>query len=211
MTSVSYAVCAHASRARWAHTLSDQTGAAICFDNGVYGSLGNHDRAWGIGEASGRDWVCVLEDDAILCPWFQSQVTQAIDSRPFGDAAISLYTGTAKPKQDQVTNALKRAKSNDAAWLASDSAYWGVALLLPRQLVRPMLAYVQDRTEPYDERLSYFLRDNNLPCLYTTPSLVDHRDGKSLIKPALAPRHAHQFGTRAEWNTDYVSIGRWKP
>lgn len=210
-TTVSYVVCAHESRSHWAWDIHNRLGATVCFDNGRLGSLENHDRAWRTGESAGRDWVCVLEDDAVLTNWFHVQVAQAIESRPFEDAAISLYTGTAKPKQDQIINALKRARANDSAWLVSDSAYWGVGLLLPRHRVQPMLDYVQDRTEPYDERLSYFLRDSNIPCLYTNPSLVDHRDGESLIKPALSPRIAHRFGSRTEWNSNYIPIGRWKP
>lgn len=211
MITVRYVVCAHQSRSNWAWELSDRTGAGVVFDDGALGSLGNHDQAWRLGSTLGGDWVCVLEDDAILCPWFQSQVQQAIEHRPFGDAAISLYTGTAKPKQNETMNALKRAATNDSAWLAADSAYWGVGLLLPARFVTPMLDYVRERVEPYDERISYFLRDQRLPCLYTNPSLVDHRDSPSLIKQAIIPRHAHRFGDRSAWNDRYVCIGRYKP
>jgi hypothetical protein len=216
MITVSYVICGHKSRSAWAWTLAEQIGCPVVLDEGDRGSLANHDLAWVKGATHADitavdSWVCVLEDDAILCPWFRHQVTQAIEHRPFGDAAISLYTGTAKPKQNEIMNALKRAGTNDSAWLASSAAYWGVGLLLPTRFVPGMLDYVRDRTEPYDERISYYLRDQNLPVLYTRPSLVDHRDSPSLIKMSILPRHAHQFDSRTVWNDQWIPVGRWRP
>lgn len=203
MVSVSYAVVGHHSRRDRAEKLAVKLDAALVMDEGDRGSLTNHDAAWVAAHTADADYVAVLEDDAEPISDFRYHVEQALDHLP-GPGAVSCYLGTARPRQGAVAQALSLA--DDASWLRSRSAWWGPALVLPAEHVRPMLMRVRHLHMPYDQRLSAYLRSVGLPCYYTLPSLVEHADGASLLRDCPLPRRAHRVGAPSGWNTRVVDF-----
>lgn len=205
---VAFAICAHTSRQEQAEALSQRLRAPVALDDGSKGSLANHDAAWRLAAAQGRQWSLVLEDDAVLCDGFEAQLTEALDSVP-GDGVVSLYTGDGKPHPAAIRAAVKRAGRLQASWLHSSKLLWGPAVAIPTARVAEMLDYVADSRLPYDQRLSQWTRRTPVRVWYTVPSLVDHRDEPSTIatKPQ-PPRRAVLFGCSDNWNSKSVYLGR---
>ncbi len=156
---------------------------------------------------AGSEWHVVLQDDAIICDDFYSEVVNAINNVP-ETSLISLYTGTVRPFRTRVQNAVKKATG--VAWLRSYSLYWGVGIVIPTFHVEPMLEFVEGMIEPYDYRIGMFYRANILPVFYTNPSLVNHDDTiGSLVGNGYAPepRVAHNFASGPiTWNRKFIDI-----
>src|SRR5699024_12066418 len=98
---ISYAVCGHEDRRAAAKALADSLDAWLALDNGTYGELGNHDRAWRYGALFDSDWTVVLEDDALPVPNFDQHVQAALGTLPAEPCAVSLYVGTSRPPRSE--------------------------------------------------------------------------------------------------------------
>ena len=206
---VGIAVCGHVARREWALELSRSLSAPVALDDGSLGSLPNHDRAWSLAADQGHAWSLVLEDDAVLATDFVARATQALEAVP-AIGAVSFYLGGGQPRPNTAREAVHRAVRLGASWVRSPSAYWGVALALPTQHVHPMLQHVQRSALPYDTRFGTYLCAYRMPCFYTVPSLVDHRDAPSLITTSktLPTRTAIAFDTnsKAIYNSKYIHM-----
>lgn len=209
---VSYAVCGHQGRRDAARSLADSLDAWLALDNGTYGELGNHDRAWRYGALFDSDWTVVLEDDALPVPNFDQHVQAALGTLPAEPCAVSLYVGTSRPPQWQgrIERAIVESDATGAGWIKGPGPLWGVAVALPTALVPEMLFEVQSIRAPYDERLGTWLRMHDLACLYPSYSLVDHADWPTLIRhqdgqPRVEPRRAWRIGEPI-LNRRYVSL-----
>jgi len=158
----------------------------------------------GIGKG---DWHIVIQDDAILSPFFYENVVGAINNVPTR-SLISLYTGTSRPMGKRVKLAVDKAYH--ATWLQYWLLMWGVGILIPSGQIEPMLDFVVDRKEPYDTRIGIAYQRNRLPIYYTMPSLVDHDDGLgSLLEHGKVPgeRVAHRLATGLiQWNNEVIDI-----
>lgn len=173
------------------------------------------ERALRTGIKAGADWHVVLQDDAVLCDNFYDNLVGALNTVPL-KSLISLYTGTARPMPDRVTNAVKRA--GNCSWLVFNTLLWGVGIVIPTQHLADLLESIADRQEVYDTRIGVGYQQQRLPVYYTNPSLVDHdNDLGSLLKQSAAvsaedyektPRVAHNFaGSRpVKWNNGVVDI-----
>lgn len=126
--------------------------------------------AYGIGKG---DYHVVLQDDAIINDHFYYNLVKAINAAP-QYTLISLYTGTVRPFNERVGNALKKA--NGASWLSGYLLFWGVGIVMPTSHIEPILEFADNETDPYDTRIGLFYYRNMMPVLYTNPSLVDHDD-----------------------------------
>jgi len=157
------------------------------------------------------DWHVVIQDDAILTPYFYENIEGAINNCPGGKALISLYTGKPRPLKQRVDKAVAKAK--DDTWLRFWLLMWGVGIVLPTSHIEPLIEFVADRTEQYDTRIGIFYQRNRLPVYYTMPSLVDHDDDL----PSLLGGHgrdingdkrvAHRIATGlVAWNNKVIDI-----
>ena len=155
------------------------------------------------------DWHVVLQDDAIINEHFYTNLVKAIENVP-DRVLFSLYTGTVRPFNERVGNAVKNA--NGASWLKGYTLFWGVGIVIPSNHIKPMLDFVKDETDPYDTRIGMFYFRNMLPIFYTNPSLVDHDDD---IGTLVGTRSSLPQGRRVArnfikkdhiWNSDYVDI-----
>lgn len=199
--SISVSVMAHPDRREQAEYVSEQTGGDIVWDTGGEPSA-DPARRWKVGvdcwedaASKGSDWSFVIQDDAIACDDLVPGLGVALEQLPSG-GAVSPYTGTGRPAQNQVTAALKTAQHTGSSWMSLRRLYWGVGILLPTSVVEGMLSWCSRKGVSkmnYDGRIGLYVRDIlGWQAWYTVPSLLDHRDGGSLIDHGPG-RVAHNF------------------
>lgn len=151
--------------------------------------------------AGGGEWHVVIQDDALLTPYFYENIESAIRGLPT-KSLFSLYTGTARPLGKRVKAAVDRAK--DGEWLRAYQLFWGVGIVIPTDHIEPMLEFVENIALQYDNKIGEFYCRNGLPVYYCVPSLVDHDDDMGSLIPghgvAPEPRVAHRLAMdRIKW------------
>lgn len=177
----SITIMAHPIRMDQAERLSELVDAEIIWDE-KNDQLDTQDRAWGYHDHD-LDWSVVLEDDAVPSAWMDTLGDVLERAREINPRSIvSLYVGTARPLNKRVTIATSKADSLGAGWLTYESLMWNVGVAIPTYLVGNMLNYVRDVSLPADQRISRWARNCNVQVLYPWPSLVDHDDGRSLLR-----------------------------
>ena len=82
-----------------------------------------------------------------------------------------------------------------AAWWTGDGPSWGVAAVFPTDDIPELLHFADRMRTPHDDQRIWHFYMNRLPCWYTAPSLVDHRDEGSLVGKPKSPRKAAAFGS----------------
>lgn len=159
----------------------------------------------GIGKG---DWHVVIQDDALLTPFFYENLEGAIKALPC-KTLFSLYTGTSRPLGGRVKAAVEKA--DHASWLRHHMLFWGVGIVIPTAHIKPMLEFVEDIELQYDNKIGEFYCRNGLPVYYCMPSLVDHDDdlgsilGHGVDNPE--PRVAHKLATGiVEFNSKEIFI-----
>lgn len=150
----------------------------------------------------------VLQDDAI-----PSRDLLATCERIAGTLPVSLYAGRVRPRHKRVAAAVALARRTGASWLEWDGPKWGVALLLPVPQIPHMVARADERrTKYYDIRIAQYYAWAGERCLYTMPSLVDHRRESASLLGHSGVRCAHWFigasasGLKHDWNRKRVQV-----
>lgn len=207
MVSLYIGVVAHQKRYNRAFKLATDIKADEVFmDDGFKGEWRNHEYAWKAAARSGKTHACILQDDAIPIDDFREHATRAAEEKP--DSLISLYTGTHRPRKEQVEHAVKIAQNTNASWLTASTLMWGVGIIVPVERIEGILAKAQESSLPYDQRIGYVFEEWNESVYHTWPSLVDHADEATVVpgRPAYQGiRVAHQVGI-PEWNSTTVHI-----
>lgn len=203
-------IVAHHSRAEQATDLALTVGAdEILFDDGTLGAAGNHRRAWDLHTANTHTgWALVLEDDAVPCTGFRDQLDEALNCAPTD--IVSLYLGRTRPPhwQGRIEQATTRADLLSNAWIVGSHLLHAVGVSARHDLAWQMATWTRHLAEPVDGRPV-----GDEPISYTWPSLVDHADGPTVTDhpdgtARTTPRTAWRHGTRAQWGTHYVVMGR---
>jgi hypothetical protein len=149
-------------------------------------------RAW---EAIDRsaEWGCVVQDDALVAYDFQNIMEAGLD-RLSRDVVVSPYVGTRRPMAHRVEAAVRTAIEQNASWIKMPSLNWGVAIILPTNIIEGMLPWCDRQGYPnYDRRIGRYCIDvKRMPTMCTWPSLVDHRDTPSIVGHG-GGRYAHKF------------------
>lgn len=207
MTLVNIIVMAHPDREEHALNLAAHLGAYVVWDDDAQGENATGDRAWASRDPL-CDWVVVLQDDAIPVPGLRQHLSEGLTQAP--RTCVGLYVGMSYPRPSRrVTQAVLEAQNVEASWLEHSDLLWGVGVAMPIEHIEPMLAFVKGSNLPYDRRIGSYCRSIGLPVRYTFPSLVDHRDGPSLLTPVDGPRElprvAYARGV-PEWNERVVKF-----
>lgn len=201
MTRLSVALMAHPSRKHFVDRLAEQLPEAeIVWDQ-------RNDR-WDTGSRAmlahdpAADAHLVVQDDVIPCRNLVAGATAAFAATS-GEQPIALYTGKVRPMAQTVTPAVQRALRVGSPWLEMTGPLWGPGLIIPTAHIEPIVdwwdsrpAKVQHRVPNYDRRIEHWYTRQGIDCLYTVPSLVQHRgvaENPSLVKGRTGNRQAHAF------------------
>lgn len=139
------------------------------------------------------DWHIVIQDDAIVSADLLAALEKAVEHITI-EAPMSPYLGTKRPAQQVYLDLIRQATRRRASWIRGLSINWGVAIAAPTSTIPDMLRWCDTRrTMPYDMRIGRYYRDHlRVATWYTWPSLVDHRQGPSLVGHGDEGRHAHR-------------------
>lgn len=185
ITTLSFSVMAHPDRAEFFPYLRRRLNIrpeSFAVDHDRKGAWETCKAAWRLSDPM-ADWHCVVQDDAIVCDDFRARAIAAIvDARAVlggrDDYALSFYYGDRRYERIEAGEALKRG------FRISPSLSWGLAVCLRTKDVEEMIAYGDTRTKigtKDDARISAFLQHKGVPVYLPMPSLVEHREGKSLV------------------------------
>lgn len=214
MATLSVKVMAHPKREQFIPELVERLGidaSDVIWDN--------DDTRWHTGRRAWQaidqdaDWGMVVQDDALVCRDLIPGLEEALDHLP-EVGVVSPYIGTRRPSANQVEQAVREAKDADASWVKMPSLNWGVAIVLPTSIINGMIRWCnQQRYPQYDRRIGRYAIDvERLNTWCPWPSLVDHRDGPSLVGHGTG-RKAHVFlgedksALDLRWNKGYVTMG----
>lgn len=214
MPNVSAAIMAHPVRADHVADLQARLDrqVPVIWDEDTSPPSNDRERRWQTGRRAWQatltpdaEWGVVIQDDALPCPDLIAGLEQALTHVPDDINIVSPYLGTKRPVQLTYTKMARDARTVGAAWVCSLALSWGVAIACRTSTIQPMLDWCDmQRGKPYDMRVGRYYRDHlNQYCWYTWPSLVDHREGPSLIAHGDTGRHAHQHHTGSALDIDW--------
>jgi hypothetical protein len=212
-------IVAHDARLDEAWRLFNRTGADfISIDNGNIGPRANHLRVWDrlVQMSEEGEWLVALEDDAVLCPKFMSNLYNVLRTAPTHLSVISLYMGRLNPRQwqDRLRQAVAQADSSNACWITSRMCLHAVGVCIPHEHAADFLHHVRTLhgpARPIDETISAWCRSTKRTVGYCYPSIVNHADGDTLINhPDKVQRQkgrvAWRFGGREQWTSVTLAL-----
>jgi hypothetical protein len=182
---LSIRIMAHPLRTGWAEELSDQLSAPIVWDE--------TNSAWDTGKrallSGAGTHVLVVQDDVILSDGLREVAAAMVEHS--NNHPICLYS-----QHHKKMAAVERWRT-DQPWYLAPGPNYGPAVIIPTVHV-PDLVKVGDimRGPSYDRRLWNYYAGAQILCLYTFPSLVNHRVGHgSLMHKNARDRAAYNFGS----------------
>lgn len=198
MASVEFAVVGHPARREMAEALAAELHAALFVDDEGLGEWANHARAWRWVAASGAEWGCVVQDDAVPVRGFVGHVRAGLEVLP-EPGLVSWYLGTSYPvwAQPGVDRVTAEADASGASWIRGRGLLHGVAVSMRCEWVSSALRV---HGLPYDQQLGWWAaRVARVPTFYAWPSLVDHADVSTVVEhadglPRVLPRVARAVG-----------------
>ncbi len=213
---ISTKIMAHPKRAHHIPHLLEQLGlteADVAWDSGDNIRWHTGRRAWQMVDQT-ADFGLVIQDDALVARDLIAGLEQALEHLP-ERGVVSPYIGTRRPAANAVERAVKAAQEGDVSWVKMPALNWGVAIMLPTDIINGMIKWCnQQRYPQYDRRIGRYAIDvERLNTWCPWPSLVDHRDEESLVGHGQG-RKAHRFvGEEAsaldlDWAKGFVTMGR---
>lgn len=189
--SVSVAVMAHPSRQKMVGGLLDALDrpAQVVWDM--------HNDRWETGTRALQTYVpnsthhLVIQDDAVPCRDLVAGVERLLPLIPDGCPMV-LYTGVYRKFISEMNQAYMQKPFD---WLLTPGILWGVGVVVPTSDISDIISYCEGRPEQnYDMRMSRYY-ENVKKCWVWAPipSLVDHRDGPSLVAGRKGGRRAWRF------------------
>lgn len=175
---------------------------------------GNADRGWRTARRAWEmapldsDWHLVLQDDAWPCIDLLAGLERALAEVP-PDAVVSPYLGRGGITPPRFLTLAADAERVGATWAVSMSLLWGVAICLPTRLIPEMIERSDRATGVTDDmRIAGWAKSRHIPVWYTWPSLVDHRQVKSITKhhakERVAQRHHQGSALDLSWTGPVV-------
>jgi GR25 family glycosyltransferase involved in LPS biosynthesis len=217
-------VVGHVDRIDMLRELSDRLHPDLVnVDDGTLGCAGNH-AFMQTRLASEPGWSVILEDDAVPSEIFHAEldlVLTVVENQLHPDIKIvSLYLGTSYPQnwQRRITHAL----ATDPCFVMCPRLLHAVGYAIAPEIKKELAEFMSSRGQrgpgmAPDEAMSLFLYQRRLFTAYTNPSLVDHRDERTVIRTRPQsfnpdrryPRHAHNIGQRLTWTDSTVMMDRY--
>lgn len=182
---ITYILVGHVARQQYHQTILDKLPKPLSsIDDGSLGVYGNSRQAWQL-LPKNTDYGVFIQDDVILTDHFVEKTRYFLETYTtlFYPRITSFYYGYDRP-QEYI----------EPDYFEAD-LYHGVCYALPKKHIDSIIEYC-DRQTIYGEdmRLNRWLIANNQTCLYSNPSLVQHRtDLPSIDNPNKKPRHSNIF------------------
>lgn len=155
----------------------------------------------------GAAWRVIVQDDALLARDFEVGVRRALEAlEPI--QPVSFYLGNV-PKHAKVGGgaheSVDYAERVGATWLEMPGPWWAVAFAVPADHVEQILERKSASNET-DLRIATFYKLRGIECLYTIPSLADHRrvDVNPSIVGSPRDRHALRFHPGSALELDFT-------
>jgi len=131
-----------------------------------------------------------LEDDIILCDNFMERIMSVI--RAHEKDVIQFFTGV---RDDDINIGTRYVNGSDFLWAQ--------CFYLPAGMSKAILEFSNgwdkaDSSEPLDSMVSDYLKLKKIKYLRICPSLVDHKDGKSLINSKRNPHRTSRNFAKEE-------------
>lgn len=206
----SIGIVAHTSRACQAKCLAQLVKAnLVSMDNGLMGCDDNHETILHHLASLPTTWTVVLEDDAVPVDGFRDQLHHALVMAP--SPIVSLYLGRKRPPhwQKRVAASLMEARATEASWIMSSHLLHAVGYAIKTELLPSLLSHTT--TMPVDQHIGDWARSYGHLVSYTTPSLIDHEDGPTIVNhpdgdTRRPGRKAWAVGTREHWTSKAVML-----
>lgn len=189
----------------------DVQASILSIDRGEWGPSLNHYLVWTqlAASAATAEWCVVLEDDAEPVKGFREQLDMVLAVAP--SDIVGLYLGTGYPPAWQTF--IEGVQREPVHWIQTHHLLHGVATAMRTELVQQMCEWISgyDNAIPVDDAITEWARAHAFTVSYTKPSIVDHKDGETLVEHPdgggrLLPRRAWEFGSREFWNRSAVWI-----
>lgn len=191
-------VMAHQSRRAWAEALASELACEIVWDR-----IGT---PWDTGkramQAGGGTHTMIIQDDTILSEGLLESAERAVQYSGLHPVSLFALANTSRTRASHRLGA--------KAWWEGTGPLWGPALIFPTEIVPDVIGWCDRLYGPsYDTRLSRYFQYRGITCLYTVPSLVDHRSGHGTIMSKRAKdRVACCFGSGldVDWSVPPVIV-----
>lgn len=190
--SLSVVVMAHRKRERLVQKLTARFPAPVVWDQ--------HNDVWDTGRRAllaynpDASHHLVVQDDAVVPRGLVGACEQILANVP-PNVPVSLYMGKARiqPEKFSMMPVVDAVRDRGASFAVFPGPWWGVGIILPTADIEAAVAYGDKnpkRQPNYDLRIAQFYDSKGVDCWYTLPSIIDHRQGPSLIGRRGANRHA---------------------
>lgn len=202
---VSIVIMAHPERRAWAEALGEELSARVIWDNGE-GHIATALRCLEAYDPEATHHI-VLQDDAIPAKGFREMAERI--AALAGPEPVCHYTG-GRLGISHGRSAKQRfvaARKRDASWFLTNGPFWGVGVSHPVARLPEVIELFRAHDDPGDDpRLRSAYGELGIPCWYPVPSLVEHRDGGSLL-------HAHRKTGRValEFAPDATAFNPYGP
>lgn len=138
----------------------------------------------------------VIQDDALVCNDLLPGLERLVQHS--AEHPVSLYVGRTRPHPLRVHERFNAARAAGSSLLEMRGPLWGVGIVYPVKHLDELCDwYATDDHPNYDMRVSrWYMARKGLDCLYTIPSLVDHRpvaENPSTVEGRTGNRQAHWF------------------
>lgn len=146
-------------------------------------------------------WSVVIQDDSIVGKRFTRHLFDILCAvEDMGhEGPVSLYMGRQRTRPPfQMSHIGDLARRYGASFARFSGPWWGQAIAVPTVMVKDAVAYGDSHPElrQYDWRITHFFGSIGVDCLYTLPSIVEHRTG--VDEPSLLG-HGSSKSRRALW------------
>lgn len=137
----------------------------------------------------------IVQDDVKVCRDLIAGMAKAAEHS--GEHPVSGFVRR-RPAERRLTPLLDAAVAVGAPWVEAPGPWWGQALMLPSHHLDALADWFAASTvENYDRRIARWYQHRGVTCLYTVPSLVEHRDGTE--NPSLVPGRASRGRVAHQW------------
>lgn len=177
----SISIMGHEDRSGFFSYLKEKLSGAFLFvdkgkpgDEENLGIWGNARRSW-LAYDKNAEWHFVIQDDSILTEKFHEKLTKLLTNLK-EDYVVALYAG------ENARRIIRIAKKRGKNHFIDGRIFNENALGMRTKHIEEMVAYCDAKNTKLDLEIEQWAKSKRLPIYYPLPSLVDHREDKSIYR-----------------------------